>query len=247
MIDIIKAKKTFDKHIKKYDMNNPKIMVKYKHSLRVSDLCVRLAKSLHLDEEKTSLIALIGLLHDIGRFEQNKLYNTFDDQLSIDHGGLGVNILFDEGLIRDYIKSDKYDEIIKKAIYNHNKLEVPDTYSEEEAFFSKIVRDADKIDIYYIVSNRDKTYKYDDESITEEVLDCLFRKSLIDKTLAKTDLDKMLITIGYLYDLNFTYSYEIIRTGEYVSSLFNALELTENKSIKAFNYIRQSLKDDFNI
>lgn len=83
--------------------------------------------------------------------------------------------------------------------------------------------------------------------LQREVLDCLFRKSLIDKTLAKTDLDKMLITIGYLYDLNFTYSYEIIRTGEYVSSLFNALELTENKSIKAFNYIRQSLKDDFNI
>ena len=44
---------------------------------------------------------LIGLLHDIGRFEQVKVYDTFSDIDSIDHADYGVEIL------GDYIDGDK--------------------------------------------------------------------------------------------------------------------------------------------
>lgn len=67
------------------------------------------------------LAELIGLLHDIGRFEQIKRYNTFIDKNSINHGQLGVKILFDDNQIRRFIKDSKYDDIIKTAILNHNR------------------------------------------------------------------------------------------------------------------------------
>ena len=246
MIDIKKAKKTFKKYVKKYDMTNPNIKRKYYHSFRVSELCGELATALHLDEEYTNLAMLIGLLHDIGRFEQIKLYNTFDDLKSIDHGGLGVELLFDKGLIRDYIKTDEYDEIIKKTIYNHNKIAIPDTYNSNETLFSKIIRDADKIDIFRIKSEAG-IHKFEDEAISEGVVDCIINRSPIDLKMKKTPLDEILVTIGFLYDINFVYSYEIIRRENYLNLLFDSLELKEDKSIKIFNYIEQFLNNNFDI
>ena len=70
------------------------IKYKYNHSLRVMDLSIDIAKSLKLNEEDLKLVKLIGLLHDIGRFEQVKRYHTFIDKNSINHGELGVEILF---------------------------------------------------------------------------------------------------------------------------------------------------------
>ena len=51
--------------------------------------------------------------------------------------------------IRKYIENDKYDEIIRKAIKNHNKFEIEKRLTEKELIFAKIIRDADKIDIIY--------------------------------------------------------------------------------------------------
>ena len=53
-------------------------------------------------------IILIGLLHDIARFEQYTKYKTFRDSISIDHGDLGVEILFEEKEIEKYDLDKKY-------------------------------------------------------------------------------------------------------------------------------------------
>ena len=69
------------------------IQLKINHTLRVVDLCERIAKSLNLTEEEIYISKIIGLLHDIGRFEQWKQYNTFRDQSSVDHADFGVEVL----------------------------------------------------------------------------------------------------------------------------------------------------------
>ena len=118
---------------------------------------------LNLDKENIELAKLIGLLHDIGRFEQIKQYNTFSDKDSIDHGKLGVEILFKQGKIRNFIKSAKYDEIIKKAILNHNRKEIEKGLNPKELLHSKIIRDADKIDILYIMTFEEKRTVFQSE------------------------------------------------------------------------------------
>ena len=115
MIDLDKAKKEFEKYVKPYDIQNAKISRKIAHSYRVVEVSEQIAKSLNLTEEDIELAKLIGLLHDIGRFEQIRIYDTFSDKDSIDHANLGVKILFEDGLIRNFIEENKYDEIIYKA------------------------------------------------------------------------------------------------------------------------------------
>ena len=150
MIDIEKAKKAFNEYVKKYDPNDPQIYLKIKHIETVVSVAKEVAESLNLDEENVKLAELIALLHDIGRFEQVKRYHTFMDKDSINHAEFGVNLL-KEGLIREFINDDKYDTIILNAILNHNKNKIDENLDEHTKLHCRIVRDADKVDIYNIL------------------------------------------------------------------------------------------------
>ena len=81
MIDIEKARRLFKEYVSKYDSENPMIARKIAHSYRVEELAKTIAKSLNLTQDQIDLAELIGLLHDIGRFEQAKVYNTYSIQL----------------------------------------------------------------------------------------------------------------------------------------------------------------------
>lgn len=97
------VKDTFQKYTDRYDSSDPKIKLKIDHTYRVAQLCERIARSLGLPEKDIDLAWLSGMLHDIGRFEQLRRYNTFSDAQSIDHAKFAVELLYDEGLIADYV------------------------------------------------------------------------------------------------------------------------------------------------
>ena len=145
-IKINKAKQEFIKYTENYDINKEHIERKQGHSLRVMQISKQIAEGLKLSQEEIGLAMLIGLLHDVARFEQYTRYHTFRDIDSIDHGNLGAEILEHE--IRKYIDTDQYDNIIIKAVKNHNKYKVEEKLTETEELFAKIIRDADKIDIF---------------------------------------------------------------------------------------------------
>ena len=150
MIDIEKAKKEFDRYVNNYDMSQYRIESKYKHSYRVMEICGEIATRLGLPEEEIELAKLIGLLHDIGRFDQWAQYGTYNDLKSFNHGEKGAEILKNNDYIRWYIEDDIYDDIILYAVRNHGVFVIEDEEVDEKLLlFLKIVRDADKIDIFY--------------------------------------------------------------------------------------------------
>ena len=146
-VDNNKAKLFLTKYLKNYNPEDAQIKLKISHIYRVAELSKRLATMLNLSEEDILLAELIGLLHDIGRFEQIKNYHTFLDKESIDHAEYGNKILFEDDLIRNFITEDKYDEIIKTAISNHNKPCISNDLTNYERLHAMIIRDADKTDI----------------------------------------------------------------------------------------------------
>lgn len=115
MISLDHAKKAFQKYVSQYDTSDPKIALKIRHTFEVVKACSYLTDSLELDEENRNLSLLIGLLHDVGRFEQLTRFNSYDDNL-LPHAECGLEVLFDQNHIRDYIDTDKYDSIIYAAI-----------------------------------------------------------------------------------------------------------------------------------
>ena len=88
MIDIEKAKKAFIKYTENYDLKVEAIERKQKHSLRVMELSTKIATELKLSQDEINLATLIGLLHDIARFEQYTQYKTYRDVDSFDHGDM---------------------------------------------------------------------------------------------------------------------------------------------------------------
>lgn len=236
MIDIKKANMAFDKYVEKYDMSDEMISSKYYHTYRVCEQSIAISKSLNLNEEDTNLAYLIALLHDIGRFEQQKRFGTFNDAKSVDHALLGCNLIFDDGLIREFIDDDSYDEIIKKAVFNHNKLAILDDCSERELLHSKIIRDADKIDIIHNVVNIGHIKLHDDDSvISERVKKSFNNEVLVNKNDKKTNNDSVMIRLGLVFDLNFKYSYEYFRSNDFINKMFAKLK---NKDIFR-DYIRR--------
>ncbi len=78
----------------------------------------------------------LGLLHDIGRFQQLTQYGTFKDAESVDHAELGADILFKDGLIHSFpsfsvpeLTDDRL--IAETAIRLHNKLALPGNLDEK--------------------------------------------------------------------------------------------------------------------
>ena len=149
MIDFSKSLEAFKEYLKDYDIENGSIKLKLRHTYEVVRKSEYIASRLGLNKENTELAKLIALLHDIGRFEQIKETQEFNDT-KLEHAEFGTKVLFQNNLIRKFIDDDKYDEIISKAIYNHNKYKIQEGLNEIELLQCKIIRDADKLDNFRV-------------------------------------------------------------------------------------------------
>ena len=198
----------FNKYTDNYDKSNKEIALKYNHSFTVMNLMGELAFRLELSKEQMELAQVIGLLHDIGRFEQVKKYNSFSDS-NVDHAEFGADYLFKDGHIRDFITDNKYDNIIEKAIRYHNCLAIPEGLNEEELLFAKMIRDMDKVDIYKQCSVNYE-YTFDAKEATEDVLREFKEEKCVDKKYHKTNTDKIIMMLAFIFDINFNESFDIL-------------------------------------
>ena len=169
-------KKTFQEYTDRYDSANPKIKLKIDHTYRVANLCEQIAQSLELSAAEVDLAWLSGMLHDVGRFEQLRRYNTFSDAQSIDHARFAVELLYDEGLIADYVPEISTTELVadartwrsptaqsedmplsdilqtlRIAIGEHSAYRIQKGLDERTRMFCQILRDADKVDIFRVI------------------------------------------------------------------------------------------------
>lgn len=244
MIDITKAKKSFKDYVKDYDIENPKIRLKIAHIERTSKVARKMAEKLRLPKEDIELAELIGLLHDIGRFEQVKKYNTFVDHLSENHAKIGVDVLFKSGLIRKFIEDDKYDKIIELAIINHNKDKnmLPKDLSPKEDLHVKLIRDSDKVDIIYLLTFDEQKTLWDSDNLNKETFsDEIYNEFIKDHNIIyknrKTNADKLISHFAYAFDFNFDYSLKNIYENKYYDKLYNRFNFEDINTQNRFNEI----------
>ena len=230
----------FKKYVSKFDLNDDSISRKYYHSLRVMNKARKIAESIELSEEYINIATIVGLLHDYGRFEQWKRYHTFADGKSIDHGDLGVEILFDEKEIEKYdIKKENY-RIIYNAIKYHNKLEIPEDLTKEEKIICKIIRDADKLDIYELLLGGKIVFIDDNNPINLEVEKQFFENSSINKKIVKNESNRILLRLAMMYDINFKWSIEYIKNNNIIDRMLEMIE-DKKKYEKYFAYMKKYL------
>ena len=248
MIDIKKAKEEFKNYVQNYDPNDEKVKLKIAHIERTSIVAKDTAKYLNLSEEDILLAELIGLLHDIGRFEQIKRYHTFVDKISVNHGELGVKVLFDNGLITKFIKDRKYDEIIRKAILNHNRGKIEEGLNEKELLHAKIIRDSDKTDIFYTLTFGDVKAIWEKEDFSEDKISKeIYREFMQDRVInyknRVTSADILVSHFAYVYDFNFNYGLKLIYDNGYIDKLFNRFKFKNQEVNNQYVEIYKTAKE----
>lgn len=246
MIDINKVEESFNKYVEQFDESNSKISRKKFHSIRVKEISEEIARGLNLSNEEIQIAMVIGLLHDIGRFEQETQYHTFNDFKSMDHGDFGAEYL--KNNIREYIETDIYDNIIINAVKNHNKFLIEDKGNEKENLFAKIVRDADKLDIMYEAINifyKGKEDLINNAYVSDYVYSHIKKNQLVksDKNIEIDYLDNIIRTISFVFDLNFEISFRILKENNYINNLIERFEYKNEETKKRMNEIKLIVND----
>ena len=198
----------FAEYVRNYDPSDEKIKLKINHTYRVAGLCQRIAESLGLSEPDVDIAWLLGMLHDIGRFEQIRRFGTFNDVQSVDHAEFGADLLLKEGLIRKFAEgyyeecelarsgNEEAEQIIKNnehhnkdtgllemAIRQHNKYRVKEDLTERQRMFCDILRDADKVDIFKVNADIPMEIIYD--VTTEELKNGIITKEVLESFYKK--------------------------------------------------------------
>ena len=224
-----KAVNAFDTYVSNYDRDNPMIFQKAAHSYRVAEIAERIARSLG-QEELVDFAWLLGLLHDIGRFEQAKRYNTFADSQSVDHAELGADILFKEDLIDCFPTEtlpEGWQNIAETAIRLHNKLALPDGLDKDTETLSNILRDADKVDIFRVlneISYADRNggrqpVRPDNDELSPEVMACVREHRCVPSAVRKTVFDTRVSHCCLAFELIYEESRKIATEQGYLLKL----------------------------
>lgn len=227
--------KVFENYTSKYDINDKDISYKYYHSYRVMEFAKYIANKKNLSTIDKKLSTIIGLYHDIGRFEQDRLFNSYTDTEQFDHADYGEELLINKELIKQIPIEESYYKLIAKSVKNHNKYKIEEGLNEQELFHAKLIRDADKLDILYYMSERkfiSQSFDYENSTfdIRDSIKEEFFNKQQIyikDKP-NKTNSEKAVIILALTFDLNFKETAEYILENHILENIYNVLPNKEN-------------------
>lgn len=243
-MDRERAQSAFEAYVSNYDPANPRIALKVDHTLRVAALCERLALELGMVPQDVDLAWLIGLLHDIGRFEQVRRYDTFNDAASVPHATLGAEVLFgrdeDTGqpLIRRFLPEAHADQLIRTAVASHSDWRLPDSFDGRTLTFCNLLRDADKIDILKVngICPIEDIYGLSEDEmrasrVSEACVELFFQHSCLPRGVRRHPADIMLGHICFAWELVFAQSLAIVREqGHLHAMLSRSWDLPETQA-----------------
>ncbi len=213
------------------------ILIKETHTGYVTANCVELTKSLRLQKHAVELAEIIGLFHDAGRFRQYSLYKTFNDADSEDHAELSLQVIDELDFFKELAAEDF--EIVKFAIQNHNKKTVAPTDSARKFLFAKILRDADKLDIYRVLEpflaqeNVDKMPNFIKAGgnlvadISPDFVENFVTGKQADYRKIRTNGDRKIVRLMWLYDINFAWTMRKIVERGYIDKIVSNLPMDE--------------------
>jgi hypothetical protein len=233
-------KKWFDDYVRGFysddEFINANIELKDKHSRRVCEEMNYLTNELGLTDNQKHISEVIAILHDIGRFEQFIKYRTYNDPRSVNHCLLGLEVMEKTKVLNDIEPKEK--ELIEKAIELHGEMELPASLDGECLLFCQLIRDADKIDIYYIVTSYYKQYEEnpddfklelelpDKPEYSAELVEEILNGKRIDYHSLRSWNDMKLCQLSWVYDVNFAATLERIRERGFIEQICSYLPAT---------------------
>jgi HD superfamily phosphohydrolase YqeK len=180
------------------------------------------------DCRRLVLAEVAALCHDLGRFPQFREYRTFRDSDSVNHAHLSAEILKHSDVLKFLSKSER-DSVIT-AVRLHNAFETPAGLPPQADDLLRIVRDADKVDIwrvfieYYNEPPEERASGValgfpDLPACSADVLATLRAGKMVQLSTLETLNDFKLLQLSWVYDINFLSTLRLIRERGVVEQL----------------------------
>ena len=212
-------------------------LLKEVHTHRVREAAVAIATELGCDGADLLLAEAIGLLHDVGRFPQYREYRTFKDADSVNHAARSVRVITEEKHPgrSSCRKSSASSSRAWRSITSTGCRSILD---EREDFFLRLIRDADKLDIwrvfleYYALPEEERASAVglgfpDHPDCSPEILDAITEGEMINLVNVKTLNDFKLLQLSWIFDLNFGPTRRLFRERGYLAAFAAALPTDE--------------------
>ena len=253
--DLVFFKRWFTDYVKSFYSPNKEdqknISLKEKHTFNVCKNMIEITGELGSSDKDMMLAEVIALFHDIGRFPQYAKYKTFRDRKSVNHGFLGAQTLLEEKILQDL--PDKEEELIIKAVRFHNAFSIPKVEGEDTVFFIKLIKDADKIDIwrvfleYYDSPEEERASAVglglqDITGYSEEILSCILRGQMASLLLIKSLNDFKLMHLSWVYDLHYKPSFRLLSERAYIDKIISHLP-QDDKIQRAASVLKEYVRE----
>lgn len=221
------ARAAFEAYAARYDATDERIALKVEHTYEVAALCDSIARDEGLGARDVDLAWLCGLLHDIGRFEQLRRWNTFSDAASCSHAILGLDVLQTE--MPRFTQDGEWTAIISKAVAYHSDFRLPPDLSDRERLFCAITRDADKVDILRVFGESSCTAvlgiqpgEFADGEISDAAFSGFREHRCLSRDERLASLDGLLGTVCLVFELEHASARRAVRDLGYLDGLLDA-------------------------
>ena len=220
------------------ELTNDNIKLKEDHTRRMCADTPLIAEQLGLNEEQKIIAETISLFHDVGRFEQFRKYRSYNDVGTENHSLLGLKVLTENKILDCLDKKEK--EIIETAIRLHGDKDLTDNLDDQTGLFAKLIRDVDKLDIYYVMVSRfgnmrDNPEKYlatfgftGTNEYSKHIVQAVFENKTVGYEELKTLNDMVIAMFGWIVDVNFIPTLKEIKKRKLLERMIAFLPDTED-------------------
>ncbi len=222
----------FDSYVQTYNDIDEEgfrnILLKVEHTRKVCEIMALLAGGEGLSAEEARIAQAVALLHDVGRFPQFRRWRTFRDSDSDNHARLGIEVLREHGLLEELPAAER--TLIEEAVRFHNLLALPLRYKSPTSLYIRLIRDADKLDIWRVFFEYFRlpddlrpsavTLGFPDRpGVTPDCVAELAAGRIINLEHVRVLNDFKLLQISWVYDLNFRSSYRLLLQRGHITEL----------------------------
>ena len=224
------------------------IDLKVDHTMRVCSEMTRLCAAEKIPKRLAEAALHTALLHDISRFSQFRSSGSFNDAASFDHGDRSAEIAAAEGWVAEFDRGTA--EAMLTAVCWHNKPAIPETLSPDALTLTRLIRDADKLDIFNVLlthldhpDNPAVTFSLDpDAGVTPEIAAAIAEGKQVAHRDMRSAADFIAAKLLWPFDLNFTWSKREFLRRDYLGKLMKHLpddEVLRTAAARAAAHCRQ--------
>ena len=209
------------------DLPSP-LVLKQVHTRAVASNARLIARELEWSEEDIRMSEALGWLHDVGRFAQFAEFGHFHDATSVNHGLRGCELVAASDIL-DSLSGDRRNALLE-SIRHHNAKDIPTTLSPLTLPFLRLIRDADKLDIYRVVIEGLRQNGFRELSniwphiqldgpVNPDLLREIQTRHSVDLVHVKSLADFLVLQAHWIYDLHYAPTRNQVRQRRILESL----------------------------